>query len=623
MMRLSDAQEQAVKYFGSPTLVSAGAGSGKTRTLVAKICHMIQKGYTPERILAITFTNKAAGEMKDRIQQQTGVDFERFPWVRTFHSACFKILKQHCELLGYKKSIQIWAEYQQKKAVSSIVVDTMGYDKKYVQALQSAISNAKNTGDPIQYLGRHPEVGPIKTHEVYKGYQKMLFQANAIDFDDIILLTRDLFKKHDQVRKLYKDLFEFILVDEYQDCNALQVEITDMLIKNGAFFAVGDDYQSIYGFRMSDVSFFLDFKRRYPDGKIIKLEQNYRSCDEIVQLGNAIIKHNTGQMPKQCFSDKYGANISCDDFYADSDEASFVAKQINRLRNAGIRYDQIAVLYRAKFVSYNFERALRFAGIPYQMVGSTGFFDRKEILDLNSYLNCTVFENDDPSFERVLNTPKRGVGPAALDKINAVRDEGQNLQQATRRAIEQKVLSPKICKAVSALFDLLDEIKPMNPGQALELIISRTQYHEHLKGYVNDDKDSLETRKENIQQLIHIAEQKQTLIEYLEEAALVKEDKESDESEKARVRLSTVHASKGLEYKAVFVVGLEEGLFPHNRCMGPEEIEEERRLFYVACTRAESELFLTRSSFRRGNYAAQSQFVSEIADRISKQRLAA
>lgn len=627
MMKLSDPQQQAVEYIGSPTLVSAGAGSGKTRTLVAKICHLVELGYNPERILGITFTNKAAEEMKNRIQDETGISIDRFPWVRTFHSACYRILKKHCDLVGYKKPIQIWAEYQQKKAMKTVVIDHLDYDKKYVNACQSAVSNAKNFGDPNLYIMEHPQVGPVPLWDVFEAYQDLLHTGNAVDFDDILLLTRDLFKKHPEIAAIYRERFEFILIDEYQDCNAIQVEISDMLVKNGALYVVGDDFQSIYGFRMSNIDFFLNFKKRYPDARIFKLEENYRSSDEIVQLGNHIIGHNEGQMEKNCFSGKDGATIENLNFYEDTEEADFVAGKIAQLHNAGIEYNQMAILYRTKMCSMIFERTLRFRGIPYVMVGSTGFFDRKEILDLNSYLNAACFPKDDASFERVLNTPKRGIGPGMLQKIRAAGAGKMSLQECARAAIEAKAISPKGIKAITEVFALLDELREMQPDRALTHVIESVDYRGHICAYCKNDEDAIELREENIQQLVWMAARYETILQYLEEASLVKEDRKSDDDEDAAdaggVRLSTVHAAKGLEYKAVFMVGLEEGLFPHSKCMNTiREIEEERRLFYVACTRAESHLFISHCSFRRGQYSKESQFLDEIEPFLDMEKAA-
>jgi DNA helicase-2/ATP-dependent DNA helicase PcrA len=555
--------------------------------------------------------------MKERIQNQTCLDIERFPWVLTFHSACYRILRQHCDVLEYKRPLQIWAEYQPKQAMKSVVVERLGFDRKYIKACQSAVSNAKNYGNPTEYIMNHPQVGPVMLHDVFKTYQSLLFAANAVDFDDILLLTREILIKRPDIAKLYRDHFEFVLIDEYQDCNALQVEISDMLIKNGALYAVGDDYQSIYGFRMSNVDFFLNFKKRYPDARIFKLEQNYRSSNEIVGLGNQIIANNAGQMEKECFSEKSGATIESLGFYDENEEAEFAARQIIQLNKSGIEYKDMAILYRTKFCSLAFERALRFRGIPYVMVGSKGFFDRKEILDLNSFLNAACFPKDDASFERIVNTPKRGIGPGLIGKIKAQASEGMSLQDAARAHLDTSLFSPKTRKSMTTVLNLLDEIRDMRPDKALLHVVETVAYMDFLLAYCKGDIEALGYREENIQQLTYMAGQYETTYQYLEEASLVKEDKKSEEDEASGVRLSTVHAAKGLEYKVVFVVGLEEGLFPHDKCMGSiKEIEEERRLFYVACTRAESHLFMTNANFRRGQCSSKSQFLSEIQESL-------
>ncbi|MFP4158719.1 MAG: ATP-dependent helicase [Desulfobacterales bacterium] len=613
-MELSDQQRQAVEHIG-PALVVAGAGSGKTRTLTAKVAHLIELGYTAERILAITFTNKAADEMKRRLMEITGLSIERFPWVRTYHSACFRILKEHCRLLGYEPPLQIYSDYQQQKLIKEIMI-RFDMDRKNFYALRGAISSAKNSGDPGAYFNKRPRLGPFRLQEIYEAYEAELREKNAVDFDNILLKARDLLRDHEAVRQDYRAYFSYILVDEYQDTNNLQAELTRLLLGNGNLFCVGDDWQAIYGFRGSNVDHFLGFSRAYNDASIFRLEQNYRSADEIVKTANGLISYNRDRMDKSCFSMYTGGSVEIHDFFSDEEEAGWVADKIKMLRRGGIAYDKIAVLYRTKFCSLPFEQALRFSGIPYKMLGDKGFFERKEILDINCYLTAAVFRKDDAAFERVLNTPKRGIGPKMIEKLNSCRTPGSGLFGGATRAVSEKMLSPKIHGELSELIRLLNDIEPMAPDAAIREVISRTGYDEYLKQQ-SKTSDEHTSRMENIDQLIYAASGYETLLDYLEEAALIREDKEDQESREKGVNLATIHASKGLEFHSVFVVGCDENLLPHWKSRDSEaEIQEERRLMYVAMTRAEKYLFLTTADYRKGQFTPASRFLTEVAQSL-------
>ena len=616
-MQLSPQQQAAVDHTGSPALVVAGAGSGKTRTLTAKFAHLVQSGIPPERILAITFTNKAADEMKGRLIHMTGMGLQRFPWVRTYHSACFQILKEYAHLLGYRQPLQVFTAYHQQKTVKDVLL-ALNFDKKHAMGILAQISNAKNSGHPGAYFDRHPRQGPIRLIDVYERYEETLRAANAVDFDNILLLTRNLLRDHADVRQRYQSQFEYILCDEYQDTNDLNEEITALLLKNGNLFAVGDDWQSIYSFRMSNVSHFLSFTQKYDGARIFRLEQNYRSADEIVQLGNRVIGNNENRMEKECYSDKDGGVVETHDFYTDQEEARWVADKIRSLARMRIPLEKMAVLYRTKFCSLPFEQAFRRAQIPYHMMGGKGFFDRVEILDLNCYITAAVFGKDDTAFERILNTPKRGIGPGTVKKIAAMRTGDMSLQDAARQAVADRVLTPKLYAGLSGLLELLDEIRDLPPGEAIQRTIARTGYLDHLENYTRSNSMDFTARQENIDQLIHAASQKETIVEYLEEAALVREDKDEEE-ESSGVNLSTVHGAKGLEFHTVFVIGCEEQLFPHWRSMErDEDLEEERRLMYVAVTRAERCLFITSANFRKGQFNARSRFLDEIEDVLAE-----
>jgi len=614
-MELSEQQRAAVEHQGSPALVVAGAGSGKTRTLTAKFAYLIASGCDPEKILAITFTNKAADEMKFRLMRQTGLPLARFPWVRTYHSACFIILKAHCGLLNFSPPLQVFAEYQQKKTLQDLMVGRLNLDKKHAPAVLSEISRAKNSGDPGAYFDRCPKVANVHLADAYALYTRALKSKNAVDFDDILLLARDILKGHDTVREHYRDLFAYLLVDEYQDTNNLQEEITRLLVKRDNLFCVGDDWQAIYSFRGSNVDHFLTFKDKFPGARIFRLEQNFRSADEVVQIANQLIDHNENRMEKQCFSAKKGGVVERHEFFDERQEARWVARKINTLKSMGIAYEKMAVLYRTKFCSLAFEQVFRSLRVPYQMLGGKGFFDRKEIMDINCYLSAAAFPQDDVSFERIVNIPKRGIGPGTLKKIARMKTGAMGLQDAARKALGEKILTPKIYSALQAVMRLLDDIRQMNPAEAISTVLERVGYRDYLLHYARGNTMDLTAREENLDQLIYAASQKETLYDYLEEAALIREDRADEENgEPYGVNLSTVHGAKGLEFGVVFVVACEEQLFPHWRSLETESgLEEERRLMYVSITRAEKYLYLSSTEFRKGQFNQRSRFIDEIA----------
>ncbi len=619
-MNLSGQQKQAVEYLDSPTLVVAGAGSGKTRTLTAKIAHLIASGIPSERILAITFTNKAAEEMKSRLVEMTGIPLYQFPWVRTFHSACYRIFKEHCTLLGYQPPLQIYSSYQQQKLIHEIAVSEMNIEKSFVPVIAAEISNAKNSGSPQDYFTHKPRVARKRMIDIFHRYELELKSKNAVDFDNILFLTRNLLRDHASIRAYYQNLFDFILCDEYQDTNNIQEELTGFLMRNGRLFCVGDDWQAIYSFRGSNVDHFLSFKEKYQGAKIFRLEQNYRSADEIVQVANDLIGYNTHKLEKKCFSEKQGGLVELHDFDNDFEEADWVSRKILSMKGMDIPLDKMAVLYRTKFCSLSFEKAFRQCQIPYRMLGGKGFFERKEILDLNCYLTAAAFIKDDAAFERIVNTPKRGLGPGAVKKLAALRTPQTGLQEAARIALSESILAPKVYQALKTLLDLLDDIREMQPVQAIQSVLDRVNYLAFLKENVKADTMDFTSRLENIEQLIYSASQKESIVEYLEEAALVREDKKDDDQEQSRgVSLSTIHAAKGLEFHVVFVVGCEEQLFPHWRSMDTTAgLFEERRLMYVAVTRSEKYLYLTCAGYRKGQFNRKSRFLDEIEESLNR-----
>jgi len=600
-----------VRHMGSPALVTAGAGSGKTRTLTAKIAHLISLGYAPGRILAITFTNKAADEMKRRLVEITGIPETGFPWVRTYHSACYKILCVHCGLLGYTTPLQIYDTYHQRKTVNDVLI-RMNHDKKFVPIVINHISRAKNSGNPGAYLDAHPFVSYVRLADAYDLYERALKEKNAVDFDNILLCVRNILRHHDDVRRRYQELFDYILVDEYQDTNNLQEDLTGLLCRGDNLFCVGDDWQAIYSFRGSNVRHFLSFERRYTDARIFRLEQNYRSADTIVRVANDIIDYNRDKMDKTCFSEMDGGNVAVHEFDDEVEEARWVARKAEELHEDGVPYDAMAVLYRTKFTSLYFEYAFRRAGIPYHMLGDRGFYDRKEVMDINSYLMAAVFERDDTAFERIINIPRRGIGAKTLASINDMRTGAMGLQEAARQALAERQFSDKVYKGLGELLRLLDDIRDMAPEAAIREVVSRIGYMSYLKQYTDAGSMDFTEKTENIDQLIHAASHMETLAAYLEEAALIREDKD-DEEGGFGVNLATIHAAKGLEFHTVFMVGCEENLFPHWKAMEEEaDLQEERRLMYVAITRAAQNLFLTAADFRKGQFNKRSRFLFEI-----------
>ena len=620
-MELSVQQQDAVNHTGSPALVVAGAGSGKTRTLTAKFSHLVNQGHDPRKILAITFTNKAAGEMKSRLIEMTGLNFQNFQWVRTYHSACLMILKQHCEKSGYISPIQVFSVYQQQKLAKELCVKN-NIEKKHANKILSMISRAKNFGNPGKYFDLKPAFFSVKIEDLFGQYEKRLKEMNSVDFDNILLKTRDLLRDHKEIRDFYQTYFSYILVDEYQDTNNLQDDLTNLLLGDHRnLFCVGDDWQSVYGFRGSNVNHFLGFSEKYKDSKIFRLEENYRSADEIVQAANDLIDYNPDKMDKKCFSQKKGGVVEIYDFLSDSHEAEWVARRIKGLnrQGLGIGYDKMAVVYRTKFCSLPFEKIFRSYRIPYSLKGSQGFFERMEVLDINSYLSAAFFPNDDVSFERIVNTPKRGIGPSMIKKMAAMRTQGTSLQEAARIMVKDRVLSKKIHENLSQVLEILDEIMDLAPARAMEVVLGKTNYYEYLEKKTKTN-DEFISKKENLEQLIHTARSKNDLLEYLEEAALIREDKEEeDDSDSTGVSLLTIHSAKGLEFDTVFIVGCEERLFPHWRSIdaGDNALFEERRLMYVAMTRAERFLYLTHANYRKGEFSTPSRFIDQIQECLS------
>lgn len=626
---LTDIQMKAVKSVDTPVIISAGAGSGKTRTLINKISYLVGEiGLDPRRILAITFTNKAANGMKERLLKLTGYPDVYFPWVRTFHSACFQMVKRHYELMGFTKGMpQVASDYQQKKGIHAVSTQ-YGYGKEEHGKIRNMVSLAKNSGDPNTYL----ESNYITIEErfnIYDTYLKLLRFQNLIDFDDILLLVYEMFKKEDDLRKEYEGFFQYVLIDEYQDTNDIQNYIVSQLTKGKNLTVVGDDYQSIYGFRGSNPSHFIAFKDTYDESTFIKLEQNFRSSKTIVEAANAVIDKNINKLSKECFSETEGGKITYRKFTYPDDEAAWVAQICKTTHdNDGIPYSKMAVLYRTKFVSRVFEKAMREATIPYELIGGVGFMERREILDVLSYLGSVRNEMDDYSFERAMGAPKRGVGAKTLERIRKLGRD-LSLQQCVRKAMEDGVVIKKASKPfkeLETLLDTLDNMKAIqNPADMILYFFKNSNYIEHLKEFSKDDGEYI-ARCENIKELALMGSKFASIEDFLDEVSLYRNDQDDQEGDKKDkgVKLCTIHAAKGLEWDMTFIVACEEGILPHEKCIGlatsttedgekfDPGLEEERRLMYVAMTRAAFKLYISSVFMRMNKPCKPSFFLKDI-----------
>ena len=494
----------------------------------------------------------------------------------------------------------------------------LNVDKKYLNSIHYIISRAKNSGNPKEFLERHKTIPNII--DIYNTYNEMLKENNAVDFDDILLLVKDLFLQFPEVKKYYQDMFDYVLVDEFQDSNRLQNELMELIVKDGNFTVVGDDYQSIYQFRGAEPEFFINFPFKFPNAKIFKLERNYRSTKPIVAAADALIANNKFRLEKKCFSTKEGPPILACQFYNEDDEAQWIARQCFKYHhNLNLPWAEMAVLYRTRFCSLAFEKRFRKEQIPYHIIGARSFYESKEVQDINAYLISAVNPRDDIAFERILNVPRRGVGPATLKKIQAFRKPGTSLQEACWLALQANVLSKKVSSKLSLLRSQLRQIGESTPLEAIEAVINEVGYREYLELYSENSEDFL-NRMGNVEQLQYIASQKNSIEDYLEESSLVREDQDDEDGKVDGVKLLTFHAAKGLEFKVVFVAGVEEGLLPHWRSIITEDgigekakgVEEERRLLYVAMTRAAEMLHLTWAIRRQGNQTRASRFMFEL-----------
>lgn len=641
---LNESQREAVLCCDAPSLVIAGAGSGKTRVLTSKIAYLLQNGMQPWNILALTFTNKAAKEMRERIGRMVGEETASRLWMGTFHSVFSRILRQECAHLGFARDFTIYDASDSKSLVKSIIKDMQLDDKTYKPgSVASRISMAKNRLIlPSAYMAdrqnfeadMHAKMPA--TGQIYMQYWQRCRQSNVMDFDDLLLYTWILFSEHPDIAQKWEDRFHFVLVDEYQDTNYAQHLIVWLLTQHRQrVCVVGDDAQSIYSFRGANIDNILRFQEQYSGSRLFKLEQNYRSTQTIVSAANSLIGHNRGQIHKEVFSRKeLGEPISVIQTYSDIDEATAVMKCIREFRNnEQIPYSQMAVLYRTNAQSRAFEEVLRKSSVPYRVYGGMSFYQRKEIKDIIAYLRLTVNMYDEEALRRVINYPARGIGQTTLDKVF----KAASVHETTPWEV---LCTPQLLPDVNAgtrskLLAFVQMIKSFNVRHSkddayslvLDIVRQSGMQAEVNRGHEPEDI----ARQENLQELMDgiaafVQERKEQgqeffLTHYLQEVSLLSDVDENDSQSEDRLTLMTVHSAKGLEFRVVFIVGMEETLFPSQMSMdSPIGLEEERRLFYVAITRAEEFLIIThaKSRFRYGKteFCEPSRFLREIDPRF-------
>ena len=636
---LNPMQKEAVLHTEGPLLILAGAGSGKTRVLTQRIAYLIEeKEINPWNILAITFTNKAAGEMRERVDSLVGFGAESI-WVSTFHSTCVRILRRYIENLGYTTSFSIYDSDDQKTLMKQVFktldIDTKQYKERSVLGI---ISSAKDKLiSPEEFLlNAGQDFRQKKVGEIYREYQNQLKKNNALDFDDLIVKTVELFQNNSQILDHYQERFRYIMVDEYQDTNTAQFKLISLLAsKYGNLCVVGDDDQSIYRFRGADIENILSFEQTFPGANVIKLEQNYRSTQNILDAANGVIRNNRGRKEKSLWTaNGTGDEILFKQFEDARDEADYIARQI---RDSGFSYQDQAVLYRTNAQSRLLEERCIFYNVPYRLVGGVNFYQRKEIKDILAYLKTVANGVDDLSVLRIINVPKRGIGATSMGRVTAFASEhGMSLYSALKEARMVPGLgkaAEKIGRFISQMesFRAIARSEEYTIQNLIEAILEETGYEEELKA---EGEIESETRMENIQELISKAAayeedaEHPSLDEFLEQVALVADIDNVDSSED-RVTLMTLHSAKGLEFPKVYLAGMEDGLFPGMMAISSDDrtdMEEERRLCYVGITRAKKELVITaarkRMTHGETRYCKPSRFVEEIpAELLKEERL--
>ena len=629
--KLNPEQRAAVEQTQGPLLVLAGAGSGKTRVLTCRIAHLIDSGVPAWKILAITFTNKAAREMVERVDALSG-ESGKDAWVSTFHSCCARILRRDIEKLGYKREFAIYDEDDRMTVIKGVAKSLELSDKEFPpKAIKATISDAKNRMlTPREWLkDAGDNFRNRKLCEAYEKYEAQLRSNNALDFDDLLIKTLELLSEHPPVLQYYQDKFDYVLVDEYQDTNIAQYQFVRLMAGGKRnLCVVGDDDQSIYGWRGADIRNILDFEKDYPDAKVIKLEQNYRSTANILDAANQVIAHNAGRKEKALWTqcdpgDKVGLYHAMDE----RDEAAFAALMSKKLINQGMRPGEIAVLYRTNAQSRVLEEAFVRAGVPNRIYGGQRFYDRKEVKDLIAYMRALVNPDDDVSVRRIINEPKRGIGDSTVEALALYAGENDLSLMAAVMDSEGAGLSSRAQRLVGGFADLMVELTEamysMSITEFTSALIEKTGY---VKALEESKTEENQTRIENIRELEGAVSEfaklnpEGTLTDFLENVALITDVDNLNETSGA-VTLMTLHSAKGLEFDAVFLVGMEEGVFPLSRALFDETaLEEERRLAYVGITRAKKKLYLshahTRMLYNARSANQLSRFVSEIPQRL-------
>jgi len=625
---LNPSQLAAVTHMGGPLLVVAGAGSGKTRVLTRRIAHLIKReGVSPFEILAITFTNRAAGEMKERVGALVGPVAKKM-WVSTFHSACVRILRRDAHLLGYPSSFTIYDQADAVRLTGYVLRDLNLDPKKFPpRSVHGTISSAKNNGQTVdQFAEQATVIVHRKIADVYREYQARLRKAGAMDFDDLLSVAVEVMRTHPEVLSHYQQRFQHVLVDEYQDTNPVQNELVLML---GAVHrnvcVVGDGDQSVYRFRGADLRNILQFEESFPDATIVVLDQNYRSTQTVLDAANAVIVNNQARKHKDLWTEA-GAGEAIVRYEADdeTDESQWVARQMADLHDAhGHAWGDMAVFYRTNAQSRVVEEQLFRSGVPYKVIGGTRFYDRKEIKDAMAYLKAVVNPADEVSVKRVLNVPKRGVGDSSIARIDTwAASHGITFTQSLRHAPEAGVTG-KAVRGIEQFLILIDGVAPYledGPALVLEELMKRSGYVRELEA---EHSVESEGRLENLAELIGAAQEFEQVEEFLEQVSLVADTDQLDAVD-SQVVLMTLHSAKGLEFPIVFIVGMEDGVFPHQRSLGePAELEEERRLAYVGITRAMHRLHLShawaRTLYGGTQYNPPSRFLKEIPEGLVKE----
>ena len=606
---LNPEQHRAASHVDGPVLILAGAGSGKTKTLTHRIAHLVERGVKPHNILAVTFTNKAAGEMRERLLQLVNAEGRglSFPWMGTFHSVCVKILRRDIGHLGYEPGFTIYDSADSLNLVKQALTE-FGIDPKSTnpRTIQHFISGAKNEQlGPVAYSNQAEGYVMEIAAKVYTHYQAALKAANAVDFDDLLGLTVRLFQEHPEVLKDYRSRFEHIMIDEYQDTNQVQYLFVKLLGTHGNICVVGDDYQAIYGWRGANFKNILNFERDWPNTTVIKLEQNYRSTQSILDASDAVIKHNAQRTDKSLWTDRgQGSPVAIYEALDAYDEADFIITEIMSLRREFPKLNEFAVLYRTNAQSRLLEELFLKRELPYRLVGAVQFYQRKEIKDVLSYLRSIANPSDLLSFERAAGSPSRGIGKKTLDKVRVLGLEA---------AAEQDI---KIRKFVA----LLQEFRSFSTTHSVNDLIEEVAVRSGYRDFLLDGSEEGEGRWENVKELKSVGEGYINLTEFLEATSLVADTDSYDPAHDA-VTLMTLHNAKGLEFPVVFVVGMEESIFPHSRALtDPAQMEEERRLCYVGMTRAKDRLYLLHANSRvlyggiQANMA--SRFLGEIPEHL-------